>query len=184
MKQVVKLGGSLADGPALPACLDAVAAYPDQTLLAPGGGIFAEQVRVTQDIYRYNDTIAHRMAILSMQQMAWLFHGLKPEFGLAANLDRAFTGPGVSIWLPQPDELDAAGIPASWDITSDSLAAWLAARVSAERLVLVKSARFSPEATLPELQAQGIIDAAFLNYAAMLNCPITIINKDSFIAGL
>jgi len=184
MKQVVKLGGSLADGSALPACLDAVETYPGRTLLAPGGGIFAEQVRAMQAMYRYNDRIAHRMAILAMQQMAWLFHGLKPQFALISALEDVFATAGAGIWLPQPDELDAAGIPASWDITSDSLAAWLAARVGAERLILVKSARFSADATLPELQAQGVIDTAFLEYAALLACPITVINKDNFIAGL
>ena len=38
--------------------------------------------------------------------------------------------------LPAALPLDA--LPASWEVTSDSIAAWVAAQIGAERLVLVK----------------------------------------------
>jgi len=48
-------------------------------------------------------------------------------------------------------------------VTSDSLAAWLAARISAARLVLVKACAIAPHATRDAraLAAAGVVDASF-----------------------
>jgi 5-(aminomethyl)-3-furanmethanol phosphate kinase len=59
-------------------------------------------------------------------------------------------------------------IAASWAVTSDSLAAWLARRLGARRLVLVKSAAAPSAAAPAELAARGLVDAAFPDYAAGL----------------
>jgi dihydroneopterin aldolase len=62
--------------------------------------------------------------------------------------------------------LGAADIPASWDVTSDSLAAWLTGRIGAEALLLVKQTQaFSAEDSIIDLVERRIVDAAF---AAML----------------
>jgi dihydroneopterin aldolase len=62
--------------------------------------------------------------------------------------------------------IGAADIPASWDITSDSLAAWLAGKIKAEALLLIKQTEaFSAEDSVADLMARGIVDPAF---AAML----------------
>jgi dihydroneopterin aldolase len=58
--------------------------------------------------------------------------------------------------------LGAKDIPWSWDVTSDSLAAWLAGRIGAKRVLLVK--HVDPSAELvraKDLVAQGIVDPAF-----------------------
>jgi aspartokinase-like uncharacterized kinase len=65
---------------------------------------------------------AHRMAILGMEQFGWLLSELIH---------------GTRVLLPAGLPLD--GLPASWQVTSDSIAAWVADRVGAERLVLVKA---------------------------------------------
>ncbi len=183
MTRVIKLGGSLLEASALLACLDAVESMDGQILLVPGGGVFAEQVRVAQRLWRFDDVAAHRMAILAMQQMALLFHSLKPDFALFRDATELDGLPRVAIWSPQLDELDSAGIEASWDITSDSLAAWLAGLVGADQLILIKSATVDAIDTLVELQRQGIVDAAFIRYAERINCPITVINKDRFLSA-
>jgi aspartokinase-like uncharacterized kinase len=76
--------------------------------------------------------------------------------------------------------LDAAGVAASWDITSDSLAAWLAGQLAADELVIVKSAKITEPYTLSGLQQQQILDAAFTQFADLLTCKIQVLNKDSF----
>ena len=59
------------------------------------------------------------------------------------------------------------GIPANWHVTSDSLAAWLAARLNAKHLVLVKSARPPVEQiSLERLVKDGFVDASFGDYIA------------------
>ena len=53
-------------------------------------------------------------------------------------------------------------IPKSWDVTSDSIAAWLAGKVNAQQLVLVKSDKPEGEALSLKMMSQsGIVDNAF-----------------------
>lgn len=182
MISVIKLGGSLLNTSALPACLDAVEHYPGTVLIVPGGGVFADQVRVAQREWGFDDRAAHRMAILAMQQMALLFNSLKPEFALLHDISQRGDLPKVGIWSPNPDALDAAGIAASWDITSDSLAGWLAGRVAADELLLVKSCPLADDMSLSELQQQGVIDAGFAHFSARGNFKITVLNKERFLS--
>ena len=56
----------------------------------------------------------------------------------------------------------ASEIPWSWDVTSDSLAAWLAGRIGAKRVLLVKHVELPPgPLRAADLVADGIIDPAF-----------------------
>ena len=53
-------------------------------------------------------------------------------------------------------------LPASWDITSDSIAAWLAREMSAAHLLLVKYQSVKTgQLVIGDLQASGIIDKGF-----------------------
>lgn len=181
MLTVIKLGGSLLKTGVLPTCLDAVINYPGQILLAPGGGVFADQVRDSQKQWRFDDLTAHRMAILAMQQMALLFNALKPEFGLLDDLAEIAIMPRITIWSPDLKELDRSDIAASWDITSDSLSAWLAKQIEADELLLVKSCAVAENTELAELQRLGIVDAGFLNFVNSAGCKTTVVNQAQFL---
>ncbi|MDD4915680.1 MAG: uridylate kinase [Methylococcales bacterium] len=181
MMRVVKLGGSLLAADALPACLDAVQRLDGLNILTPGGGAFADQVRTLQRQYGFDDVAAHRMALLAMQQMAVLFNSLKPGFALLDTVAKLKTVTGTAIWLPQAAELDAAGVAASWDVTSDSLAAWLAGQLAADELILVKSAAIARPHTLADLQRQGVVDAAFRHFADGLDSRIRVVGKTEFV---
>ncbi|MDD5272430.1 MAG: uridylate kinase [Methylovulum sp.] len=182
---VVKVGGSLAQSQHLSDCLDSIGKnYPGKTVvIVPGGGGFAEQVRLSQQVWQFNDRTAHLMAILAMQQMALLFQGLKPEFVLMGQVAaiRQQCAAATVIWSPDIAELDQAGIPATWDITSDSLAAWLAATLHADALVLVKSAAIDSCWSWQDLAVQGIVDTAFTGFIARAGFPVSIINAKQFI---
>ncbi|MDD5461544.1 MAG: uridylate kinase [Methylococcales bacterium] len=167
---VVKLGGSLTESDALLHCLDSVEQnFPHGgIIIVPGGGAFADQVRLAQQHWKFDDRTAHKMALLAMQQMALLFQGLKSHFTIAgslADIQKMLNQQKIVIWSPDISELDKAGIQASWDITSDSLAAWLAGILSASKLILVKSAIIDPALSLQELAKQGVIDKAFCVFA-------------------
>jgi len=164
---VLKLGGSLLSHTALIQFLQLASQEgKGQVVIVPGGGVFAEQVRLTQQQWQYDDKTAHYMAILAMQQMALLFQGLCPDLRIVnkVGLIRAKMQQHAIIWSPLATELDAAGIPASWDITSDTLAAWLAVQLSIEQLILVKCAEFSADSTVQQLSDSGIIDKAFADF--------------------
>lgn len=182
---VIKLGGSLSKSGALSDCLNrAENKYRGRAaVIVPGGGAFADQVRLAQERWRFDDSTAHRMALLAMQQMAQMFKGLKPQFSIAGSIHaiRNRTGSqGTLIWSPDMFELERSGIKAGWDVTSDSLAAWLANTLSARELILVKSVTIDKGHSLAELARQNIIDKAFCEFVAQSAYKITIINKQDF----
>lgn len=182
MITVIKLGGSLLSAGILSACLDRVTHYSGKVLLVPGGGVFADQVRRAQKDWEFDDLAAHRMAILAMQQMALLFNSLKPDFGMFDCVSKHRQIENTAIWSPNIQELDNAGIAASWDISSDSLAAWLAGQVAANELLVIKSCPLVKDATLLDLQQQGILDAGFLQLSESAGFKITLMNKDQFLS--
>lgn len=186
---IIKLGGSLSRSDVLVNCLNAVEKnYQGRAVvIVPGGGAFADQVRLAQQHWQFDDNTAHHMALLAMQQMALLFKGLKPDFAIAdtvtaiqEQLDRQKT----VIWSPGIIELDNAGIPASWDITSDSLAAWLAKTLSATELILIKSAAIDAGLSLNQLAEQHIVDKAFCDFVEQAAFKVRIINAQSWADGL
>jgi aspartokinase-like uncharacterized kinase len=165
--RIVKLGGSLLRDPLLPAWLDRIAGA-GRVAIVPGGGVFADAARAAQAHWRVDDVAAHNMAVLAMAQFAHLLHGLEPRLALAdsaAGLDAHLAACRAAIWLPLELQRDAADALTSWDVTSDSLAAWLALRLAADELVLVKSCRVPADAAPGELAAAGIVDRAFPAYA-------------------
>lgn len=152
-------------------------------IVVPGGGVFADQVRDAQQQWCFDDRTAHCMALLAMQQMALLFIGLKKKFVIArsvADIQQYNNANQIVVWSPDIVELDQAGIPANWDITSDSLAVWLAASVRAQELLLVKCAEIKPNLSLSELAKRGIIDKAFCYFAARTPINIQLINAQSW----
>ncbi len=180
---VIKLGGSLTASTGLTSCFNRVNQYysNNQVIIVPGGGAFADQVRSAQQQWLFDDLTAHHMAILAMQQMALLFKALQPQWQLfSAVKDIKKSIQPVSIWSPLLSELDAAGIQPSWDITSDSLSAWMAKQVNATELILVKSATVAADATIQDLQDQGIIDAKFHAFTEFPDFKINIQNYNQF----
>ncbi len=185
MMQVVKLGGSLSHSQALADCLAAIANNTGvKTVIVPGGGDFAEQVRLAQQRWRFKDDIAHEMAILAMQQMALLFKGLQPDFIVAnsiAALKHALAETTPIIWSPCIEQLNPAHILPSWDITSDSLAAWLARQLNATQLYLVKAAPIETQ-NLADLTQAGIIDNAFVHFVTDVAFTVHVVHYMDFLA--
>jgi aspartokinase-like uncharacterized kinase len=158
---IVKLGGSLADVPVLALWLDALAAGGGRIVLVPGGGPFADVVRAAQRQWDFDDATAHRLAIMAMEQYGWMLAGLEPQLqpvASAAAIRRVLRQGGVPVWLPCRMTLGRPDIPESWDMTSDSLAAWLAARLGARGLLLVKSVPVADGSTVEVLAASGVVD--------------------------
>jgi len=167
---VVKLGGSLAGSPHLALWLDALAACGGRAVIVPGGGPFADAVRLAQPKMGFGDAAAHRMALLAMEQFGLVLASLQPKLSVAASaaaILRVLQADAVPIWSPAAMALRATEIPANWDVTSDSLAAWLAGRLGAGRLLLVKHGKWSNgPVRAADLVARGIVDRAFPRFLA------------------
>ena len=183
MLSVIKLGGSLLATEQLRECLRTIQQRPGRIAIVTGGGVFAEQVRRQQRHWQFDDVTAHRMALLAMQQMALLCHGLMPEFSLFQRVADFADVVRIGLWMPQVVELDAANIPASWAITSDSLAAWLAGQLRADSLDIVKAAPIDRQADWSTLQAQGLLDEAFLRIADPKRYTINVLSQQHFVAA-
>ncbi|MBD8908586.1 uridylate kinase [Methylorubrum zatmanii] len=166
---VVKIGGSLvADRARLRAVL---AACADEAPVAvvPGGGPFAEAVRTAQAALGFDDALAHRLALDAMGRMAEVFASLEPRLAIAASPEAVagtLSQGRAAIWDPAALKAGHPDIPESWEVTSDSLALWLATALGARRCILVKSAKLSPDASPSALARAGLVDAAFPRFAA------------------
>jgi probable H4MPT-linked C1 transfer pathway protein len=150
---VVKIGGGLLTRPdALDGVLRVLidASAHARVLIVPGGGPFADAVRAADRAVGLTDDAAHWMAVMAMDQFAHLIASRAPAARLIARPSELLASVGgvvephdsagarlcvlePSAWLRAVDPL-----PHSWDVTSDSIAAWVAAQVRAPRLVLVK----------------------------------------------
>jgi aspartokinase-like uncharacterized kinase len=166
---VVKLGGSLASSPALKPWLDAIGRCAGHVVVVPGGGPFADAVRAAQPRMGFDDGAAHQMALLAMEQYGRALVGLADGLTLAgsvAAIRRALRDGRVPVWAPTRMAQCAADVPGSWDMTADSLAAWLAGKLAAQRVLLVKHIDVSGPLALHDLVARGIVDPLFPRFLA------------------
>jgi aspartokinase-like uncharacterized kinase len=144
------------------------------TVVVCGGGEFANQIRKVQKKWQFDDVAAHEMAILAMQQVAVMCQNLQPEFVIASSVSE-IKNHRFFIWSPNITELNAAEIRATWEITSDSLAAWFATKLNADELVVVKSCYVDLKLTVVELREQCVVDSTFDTFVegAKFNVAIT-----------
>ena len=158
---VIKIGGSLEAAAALPALLALLADYaPSGLVIVPGGGRFAERIRQQQRETGLDDVTAHRRALLAMEQYGALLCELEPRLYPVARLDEMTDKAGVPVWFPGRMLAARTDIPASWQVTADSLALWLAGELNADALILVKSVANNTH-DVRELAASTYLDAYF-----------------------
>jgi aspartokinase-like uncharacterized kinase len=144
LQTVVKLGGGLlAHDEYFGATLTMIgeAAAGRRLLIVPGGGPFADAVREIDRRIGLSPDSAHWMAVLAMDQYA---HLIAPRMANGVLVtDRAEIVAALDVcrvpvlaptrWMRRVDPL-----PHTWDVTSDSIAAWTARAVDARHLVLIK----------------------------------------------
>jgi len=125
--RVIKLGGSLIEhGRAIIRNLrDYAVANNLRLVIVPGGGPFAMAVRALAD--KLSDEAAHWMAVLAMHQYGLFLANGNAEFPLIETLDDIIDSDGgVSILLPYKILKDDDRLPHTWDVTSDTIAAFIA----------------------------------------------------------
>jgi 5-(aminomethyl)-3-furanmethanol phosphate kinase len=165
---VVKLGGSYAYSSALSAWLAAIARAAGRVVIVPGGGPFADAVRSAQPKMGFDDAAAHHMALMAMDQFGRALIGLNPCLRPAASvaaIRQALRAGKVPVWSPTRMVTGAKDVPCSWDVTADSLAAWLAHRIGAQRLLLVKHVDPPDNSVSAQvLAARDVVDRSFVAF--------------------
>ena len=143
MDAVIKVGGSIAEDPerlrALCAKLSEFA-KKYAIVVVPGGGRFADVVRDFDQRFTLSSGISHRMAILGMDQFGLLLAQIIPNscatylLNDAKQLSEIRVAP---IFLPSRLMFKEDPLENSWDVTSDSISAYVASRLRVAKVILV-----------------------------------------------
>jgi len=166
---VVKVGGSLiSDFAEIMACLKE-SGRP--ILVVPGGGPFARLVRSMH----LPDEPSHWMAILAMDQVGWVL----AAGGVPVTHEIAIPQK-VEVLLPYRVLRERDPLPHTWDVTSDTIAAWVAAELGLDLLLLkpvdgiTKDGLVAPRISAPV--PTDVVDRCLIPYALAHGVKVTLIN--------
>lgn len=141
---VIKIGGSLARIP------NALARVSQQLrglardwpmVVVPGGGPFADAVREFDRSAGLSPDVAHWMAILAMDQYAHVLVSQISDAVLVTEPGRIQEGldrTGCAVLAPSRWMRSADVLPHTWEVTADSIAAFVAGALDARQLILIK----------------------------------------------
>jgi hypothetical protein len=118
--KVLKFGGSLFNH--APEQLEIIKSADMDVLIVPGGGRFADLVRDVQRERSLSEEAAHWMAVLAMDEYAYYLSDVS-GIELTPLLVKK---KGIRIVLPYEILRRRDELPHSWDVTSDTIAAWMA----------------------------------------------------------
>jgi len=143
MVEIIKVGGSLSeDSASLTTLCQELGALAKsyRMLVVPGGGKFADVVREFYHNFVLSDTVVHKMAILSMDQFGLFLSSITPNSQITYVLEeaRSLSSAGIlPIILPSRLMFQKDPLEHSWNVTSDSIAAYIAGLLLAKKLILV-----------------------------------------------
>jgi aspartokinase-like uncharacterized kinase len=180
--RIIKLGGSLLSLPNLREkfhrwCCEN--SHP-LTLVMVGGGGMVDAVREVNRSNPLPEEFAHWLCMDLLRHTARLAHQILGDVELVESIDDlqqlilgstiASTMPNIAIVQVEicfARNLSNLGLPASWQVTSDSLAAALSQMYEAEEVVMMKSTDVpSGYQKLAELADAGIVDRYFPDLAS------------------
>ncbi|MFH1328691.1 MAG: hypothetical protein ABIH76_07630 [Candidatus Bathyarchaeota archaeon] len=142
VEAVIKMGGSLAENlftmEKLARTLK-VLSRTHKILLIPGGGKFADTVREYDERFHLSRPITHKMAILAMDQYGlFLLDKIKdsiPVYRLGKLRGLCNIG-CLPLFFPSNFLFSKSSLKSSWDVTSDSISAYVAILLKAKKLIL------------------------------------------------
>jgi aspartokinase-like uncharacterized kinase len=140
---IVKVGGSLASYPeklrALCIKLSEISTKR-KLIVIPGGGELADLVRDLDKRFNLPRVTSHRMAILSMDQYGFLLSDLMPRaysVNQLKNVQKIIDSGKLPVFLPSTLLLSKDPLENSWDVTSDSIAVYIAGQLRIIKVLLV-----------------------------------------------
>ncbi len=140
---IIKIGGSLALYPAKLKNLCSKlseATKNNKLVVVPGGGEFADVVREVDKRFKLSAEASHRMAILAMDQYGFLLSDLTKDACVVNKLEdvqRVLNLNKIPVFLPSNLMLNGDPLRNSWDVTSDSIATFIASQLHISKVILV-----------------------------------------------
>jgi hypothetical protein len=144
IKTVIKVGGSMGQSRKLADLMLRLSGLGSKhgILVVPGGGAFSNAIREYDRRFGLDTDASHWMAILAMDQFGHLISSLIPNSELVqglADARKVLAAGRVPVLLTYNLLFQTDELPRSWDVTADSIAAWVAGLSGAKQLVLLKS---------------------------------------------
>jgi aspartokinase-like uncharacterized kinase len=171
---VIKVGGSLLDWPELPGRLTEFlngrrARMPaERAVLIAGGGPAADLIRLLDQVHGLGDRTAHVLALHALDLTAIMLAAILPRSSPVDRIEAlstAWDAGDIPILVPRSilSAIDRSGsgfnpLPESWDVTSDTIAARIAAYLEAESLILLKSASVPVGTSRAAAARLGLVD--------------------------
>ena len=178
---VAKLGGSLLDLPRLAERIrNWRATQPERHIVMMVGG--GRIVDVVRDLYRelpWTEEQAHWQCVRLLTITTEIVSSWLPEWPLTDSFDRLkqdIASPGTTFFQVEPflrsppAAAQVDPLPATWAVTTDSIAGSLAIAIGADQLTLLKS-RLPPSSVasdFAQLAAIGYVDPHFTQISARL----------------
>jgi aspartokinase-like uncharacterized kinase len=179
--RVIKIGGSLLD---LPDLTDRLKRWlvlqkpPARDIIVAGGGELVRVIRRWNARSPIDEVAAHWMCVDAMSITARLLAVRLSQFGLTDSFATVTTTSDTVIFDCARWARDS-NLPARWTLTSDSIAAALAAATGASELVLMKStAPPNPQMTIEEFSRIGLVDTEFPNWSRGIPCIVVVNLRD------
>ena len=187
---VVKVGGSLYDhprlGPGLRAYLDRIDA--PCVLIVAGGGLIADAVRALDTWHDLDEEKSHWFAMLATHFTMHIVRELTGVERWTAWLEWWVPSPGVRVKLLscmgflQDYERLFGPVPHTWDLTTDSIAAYAAA-VGRAKLILLKSIDVPAGTPWEQAAARGWVDGQFPHVVATHGLDVEVMNFRQWLDG-
>jgi aspartokinase-like uncharacterized kinase len=171
--RVVKVGGSLFDLPDLTGVLRHWLAEqsPACHILIPGGGPMADFIRTVDRRLRLNAEDVHWACIAVLTASTRLLAAMLPEASFVEDFgelrrriarERGLLVFDVEHFLRSAADLRSGlQLPCGWQVTSDSIAAFVADATDADELVLLKSTELPAGSTRSAAAFAGLVDSFF-----------------------
>ena len=176
---VAKVGGSLFDLPDLRERLSAWSdgVEGDRILLVPGGGQAADVIRRLDRVHHLGESAAHWLAIriltVNAHYLATVLDVPVVESASASGASR------MAVLDPHPfcraDEGQTGAVGHTWRVTSDSIAARVAA-VASGPLVLLKSMDLPAGSTWETAGSAGLVDDTFADVVRRHDLAVSWVN--------
>ena len=167
---VIKVGGSLFDladlGSRIERFLD-LFEIP-APILVPGGGPIADSIRQLDETFRLDSATSHELGVRTLALTARLISELSSRFSHLEShreVNDIWECRQFPIISPIDCILRDSKLPASWDVTSDSIAAWIASQHPRSQLILFKSTDLPSGISFADAAVAGLVDRHFPNLA-------------------